>query len=216
MAAQKGQAGVLLHRLHYALPGWDAAGERRGAQGEFHSAAGLTAASVRTTALLSAARAARLIRAGARPQRGGGGGCARLYVLKPPHHKTSSPYRLKLIRHTWTLDFILYTPAPTGGSKRDGGLTRRGAGWQRQQRSWPLLLAGTNTKQLTLTPGPNIPGSSCHRAPPSKWTEAGARCCRGAPGPLLGPPAGAQQQGVASSALCECGGVPPRASDAKV
>jgi hypothetical protein len=41
--------------------------------------------------------------------------------------------------------------------------------------------------------------------PPSKWTEAGARCCGGSPGPLLGPPAGAQQQGVASSALCECG-----------
>jgi hypothetical protein len=38
-------------------------------------------------------------------------------------------------------------------------------GWQRQQRPWPLLLAGTNTKQLTLTPGPNRPGSSCHRAP---------------------------------------------------
>jgi hypothetical protein len=39
MAAQKAQADVLLHRLHYALPGWDAAAERRGAQGEFHSAA---------------------------------------------------------------------------------------------------------------------------------------------------------------------------------
>jgi hypothetical protein len=30
---------VPLHRLHYALPVWDAAVERRGAQGEFHSAA---------------------------------------------------------------------------------------------------------------------------------------------------------------------------------
>jgi hypothetical protein len=30
---------VLIHRLHYALPGWDAAAERRDAQGEFHSAA---------------------------------------------------------------------------------------------------------------------------------------------------------------------------------
>jgi hypothetical protein len=43
MTAQKAQeAGigdVLLHRLHYALPGWDAAAERRDAQGEFHSAA---------------------------------------------------------------------------------------------------------------------------------------------------------------------------------
>jgi hypothetical protein len=32
-------AHVLLHRLHYALPGWDAAAERRDAQDEFHSAA---------------------------------------------------------------------------------------------------------------------------------------------------------------------------------
>jgi hypothetical protein len=39
MAAQKAQADVLLHRLHYALPGWDAAFERRDAQDEFHSAA---------------------------------------------------------------------------------------------------------------------------------------------------------------------------------
>ena len=40
MAAQKAQAGVLLHRrLHYALPGWHATAERRDAQGEFHSAA---------------------------------------------------------------------------------------------------------------------------------------------------------------------------------
>jgi hypothetical protein len=33
------RGGVLLHRLHYALPGWDAAAERRDAQDEFHSAA---------------------------------------------------------------------------------------------------------------------------------------------------------------------------------
>jgi hypothetical protein len=39
MTAQKAQADVLLHRLQYALPGWDAAAERRDAQGEFHSAA---------------------------------------------------------------------------------------------------------------------------------------------------------------------------------
>jgi hypothetical protein len=38
MTAQKAQADVLLHRLRYALPGWDAAAERRDAQGEFHSA----------------------------------------------------------------------------------------------------------------------------------------------------------------------------------
>jgi hypothetical protein len=40
MTAQKqAQADVLLHRLHYALPGRDAAAERRDAQDEFHSAA---------------------------------------------------------------------------------------------------------------------------------------------------------------------------------
>jgi hypothetical protein len=39
MTAQKAQADVLLHRLHYALPGWDAAAKRRGAQGEFQSVA---------------------------------------------------------------------------------------------------------------------------------------------------------------------------------
>jgi hypothetical protein len=39
MTAQKAQAYVLLHRLHYALPGWDAAAERSGAQDELHSAA---------------------------------------------------------------------------------------------------------------------------------------------------------------------------------
>jgi hypothetical protein len=39
MTAQKAQADVLLHRLHYALPGWDAAAERRDAQDELHSAA---------------------------------------------------------------------------------------------------------------------------------------------------------------------------------
>jgi hypothetical protein len=39
MTAQKAQADVLLHHLHYALPGWDAAAERRDAPDEFHSAA---------------------------------------------------------------------------------------------------------------------------------------------------------------------------------
>jgi hypothetical protein len=57
-------ADVLLHRLYYALPGWDAAAERRDAQGEFHSAAqaqgrGLTATSMRIAALLSTTWAAR-------------------------------------------------------------------------------------------------------------------------------------------------------------
>jgi hypothetical protein len=39
MAAQKAQADVLLRRLHYALPGWDAAAESRDAQDELDSAA---------------------------------------------------------------------------------------------------------------------------------------------------------------------------------
>jgi hypothetical protein len=43
ITAQKAQADVLLHRLHYALPGWDAAAEERraasDAQDELHSAA---------------------------------------------------------------------------------------------------------------------------------------------------------------------------------
>ena len=40
MTARKAQADVLLHRLHYALAGWDAAAERRrDAQDELHSAA---------------------------------------------------------------------------------------------------------------------------------------------------------------------------------
>jgi hypothetical protein len=39
MTAQNAQADVLLHRLHYALPGWDAAAERRDAQDELDSAA---------------------------------------------------------------------------------------------------------------------------------------------------------------------------------
>jgi hypothetical protein len=38
MTAQKAQADVLLRRLHYALPGWDAGAERRNAQDEHHSA----------------------------------------------------------------------------------------------------------------------------------------------------------------------------------
>jgi hypothetical protein len=37
-AQQKAQADVLLHRLHYALPGWDAAAERCDVQDELHSA----------------------------------------------------------------------------------------------------------------------------------------------------------------------------------
>jgi hypothetical protein len=62
------------------------------------------------------------------------------------------------------------TPSEQDGDDRNSGRTRRrltcrGAGWQRQQRPWPLLLAGTNTRHPTLMPEPNRPGSSCHRAP---------------------------------------------------
>jgi hypothetical protein len=96
MTAQKAQADVLLYRLHYALPGGDAAAERRDAQLRASSTAqprqgrrGLTATSMRTTALLSTAWAARRIRAGrAASEMGGGGGCARaLAVYKPPPRK---------------------------------------------------------------------------------------------------------------------------------
>ena len=87
MTAQKAQADVLLHRLHYALPGWDTAAERRDAQGEFHSAAQARAwadgdfdADLRTTALLSTAWAARRIRAG-RAARSGW----RRRMCKPPN-----------------------------------------------------------------------------------------------------------------------------------
>jgi hypothetical protein len=65
------------------LPGWDAAAERRDAQDEQTSSTaqprqgrGLAATSMRATALLSTAWAARPIRAGRR--RGGGGFCARV------------------------------------------------------------------------------------------------------------------------------------------
>jgi hypothetical protein len=81
MAAQKAQADVLLHRLHYdALPGWDAAAERRDAQDEFHSAA-----QARAWADGDFDADHGFAFDGARPNRGGGGGCARaLAVYKPP------------------------------------------------------------------------------------------------------------------------------------
>jgi hypothetical protein len=75
MTAQKAQADVLLHRLHYALPGGGTP-RRRGATRKTSSTAqprqgrGLTATSMRTTALLSTAWAARLIRAGRAAQSG--------------------------------------------------------------------------------------------------------------------------------------------------
>jgi hypothetical protein len=39
MAVQKSQAGVLINRLHYALPGWDGAEGRCDAQEGFYESA---------------------------------------------------------------------------------------------------------------------------------------------------------------------------------
>jgi hypothetical protein len=85
----KAQADVRLHRLHYALPGWDAAAERRDAQYESHSAAqararGRTATSRRATALASMEWAARPVRAGrAAPAGGEAGVRAPLLCISP-------------------------------------------------------------------------------------------------------------------------------------
>jgi hypothetical protein len=83
MTAQKAQADVLLHRLHYALPGWDAAAERRDAQDEFHSAA---QARSWADGDFDADHGLAFDGVGARPHRGGGGGCARALAVY-----TSSP-----------------------------------------------------------------------------------------------------------------------------
>jgi hypothetical protein len=76
---QKAQADVLLHRLHHALPGWDAAAERRDAQGEFHSAA-----QARAWADGDFGTDHGLAFDGVRPHRGGGGGCARALAVHTP------------------------------------------------------------------------------------------------------------------------------------
>jgi hypothetical protein len=86
MTAQKAQADVLLHRLHYALPGWDAAAERRGAQDEFHSAAQARAwadGDFRCGPRLCFRRRGPpgQLEPDARPNRGGGGGCARAHAV---------------------------------------------------------------------------------------------------------------------------------------
>jgi hypothetical protein len=77
ITAQKAQADVLLHRLHYALPGWDAAAERHDAQDEFHCAAQARAwadgdfdADHAWLCFRSTAWAARRIRAGRAAQSG--------------------------------------------------------------------------------------------------------------------------------------------------
>jgi hypothetical protein len=86
VTAQKAQADVLLHRLHYALPRGGTP-RRRGALGKASSGKasstaqprqghGRTATSMRTTALASTEWAARPIRAGRAVSAGGGGGCA--------------------------------------------------------------------------------------------------------------------------------------------
>jgi hypothetical protein len=52
MAAQNTQADVLLHRLYYALPGWDAAAERRrGGEARRRQGRNLAAASMPSAAL---------------------------------------------------------------------------------------------------------------------------------------------------------------------
>jgi hypothetical protein len=88
MTAQKAQADVLLHRLHYALPGLDAAAERRDAQDEqLHSAAQERAwgggdfdgCGPRLWARRSGPLGS--LEPGARPQRGGGGVCARALAV---------------------------------------------------------------------------------------------------------------------------------------
>jgi hypothetical protein len=103
---EKAQADVLLHRLYYALPGWDAAAERRDAQDEFHSAAQARAwadgdfgADRRVVPRLCFRRRGSPgpLGPGARPNRGGGGGCARaLAVLLPPIF-----FYERLVRREW-------------------------------------------------------------------------------------------------------------------
>jgi hypothetical protein len=92
MTAQKAQADVLIHRLHYLGTHYrGGTPRRRGATRKASSAAqprqgrGLTATSMRTTALLSTAWAARRIR----PGRGASSGwrrrlCARPCCVCPP------------------------------------------------------------------------------------------------------------------------------------
>jgi hypothetical protein len=86
MTAQKAQADVLLHRLlHYALPGWDAATERRDAQDELHSAA---QARAWADGDFDADHGFASDGVGRSSHRGGGGGCARALALyKPPSTK---------------------------------------------------------------------------------------------------------------------------------
>jgi hypothetical protein len=98
MAVQTAQAHVLFHRLHYALPGWDAAAERRNAQDELHSAAqggkGVGGRRLRCGPWLWPRRSGPLgtLEPGARPQRGGGG-CAR--VRAPLLCKSPPPPKIK-------------------------------------------------------------------------------------------------------------------------
>jgi hypothetical protein len=79
MTAQKAQADVLLHHLHYALPVWDAAAERRDAQDELHSAA---QARAWAGGDFDACHNKNFdLEPGARPHRGGGGGCSRALAV---------------------------------------------------------------------------------------------------------------------------------------
>jgi hypothetical protein len=93
-----------LHRLHCALPEWDAAAERRDAQDELHSAAQARAwadgdfDADHGCAFDGVGRQQPpgSLEPGARPNRGGGGGCARaLAVYKPPPPKQREKYPLE-------------------------------------------------------------------------------------------------------------------------
>jgi hypothetical protein len=100
---------VLLHRLHYALPGWDAAAERRDAQDEFHSAAQARAwadgdfDADHGFVCFRRRGPPGSLEPGARPNRGGGGGCARALAVyisllhqKKKGKKKSSPRKQTL------------------------------------------------------------------------------------------------------------------------
>jgi hypothetical protein len=108
MTAQKAQADVLLHRLHYALPGWVAAAERRDAQDELHSAAQARAwadgdfDADHGFAFDGVRGPPGALEPGARPHRGGGSGCARaLAVYKPPPPQKKKQHSLSELLCIW-------------------------------------------------------------------------------------------------------------------
>jgi hypothetical protein len=88
MAAQNAQADVLLHRLHYALPGAGGTPRRRGATRKTSSTTQPRQGGVGWRRLRCGPRLCFRRRVCARPHRGGDGGFARaLAVYKPPPQK---------------------------------------------------------------------------------------------------------------------------------